>query len=413
MSEQSALYDHSDEVILPIIALEAGYNGAVINITKDLNLYVRMGGSDINDGYTNTDQHAFSTGTRAYEEASRYTTSNGAQVIINLDVGTFDPITAVGSISGSAPVLIRGRGANLTSVVKSVVAVPGNSVVLADGARLQVENFKVGGNGLGNGLMSTNGGTITVGVGMDFDSVQPDGGSHMFAAGGTIYNYEDYVISGGAKNHMSVWGPGSVIEGGESTVTVSEPVSFTGAYADAGSEGYIYNYNTTWVNKETVTGKRFYAYQWGYINTENSGLTYFPGTIDGTWDTGGRYDTMGGANQGPPGVAGPMGPKAFSLQLPVTGDEVGMFFAKSALTITQINVVVRGTTPGVTWSLRYATARNAVGTPVITADTVTTSTANNTITTFNNPNIPVNNWVWLKVNGTSGVVLEFDMSLQF
>jgi hypothetical protein len=90
-----------------------------------------------------------------------------------------------------------------------------------------------------------------------------------------------------------------------------------------------------------------------------------------------------------------------------------MFFAKAALTITQINVVVRGTTPGVTWSLRYATSRAAAGTPVITADTVTSSTANNTITTFNNPNIPVNNWVWLKVNGTSGVVLEFDMSLQF
>jgi hypothetical protein len=414
MSEQSARSDHSDEIILPIIALEAGYNGAVINITKDLNLYVRQGGSDVNDGYYNTDQHAFSTGTRAYNEAARYVPSNGAQVIINFAEGTFPPMQAVGSTPGSTPVIVRGKGANLTSIIKNPTTVPGNAAIYADGAYLQVEQLRVGGNALGNGLVSTNGGVITVGAGVDFGAVQPSGGSHMFASsGGKIYNYLPYSISGGAKNHMSVWGAGSSIEGGQSVVTIPSAIAFTGAFADAGAEGYIYNYGTNYTGYANVTGKKFYAYQFGYINTENSGVNYFPGDIAGTYDTGGAYDTLGGANAGPPGVAGPMGPKSLSLQLPVTGDEVGMFFAKAALTITQINVVVRGTTPGVTWSLRYATSRAAVGTPVITADTVTSSTANNTITTFNNPNIPVNNWVWLKVNGTSGVVLEFDMSLQF
>jgi hypothetical protein len=414
MSEASALDDHSDEVILPIIALEAGYNGAVINITKDLNLYVRTGGSDVNDGYHNTDQHAFQTGTRAYDEATRFVTSNGAKVIINLAEGLYAPIQAIGTVAGSSPVVIRGKGASLTSVLKGAAGTPGNAAVYAEGANLVVENFRVGGNSLGNGLVANSGGTITLGVGMDFGAVQPSGGSHMFAAsGGKIYNYVPYAISGGAKNHMSVWGSGSVIEGGTAVVTIPSAIAFTGAFADAGSEGLIYNAGTTYTGYANVTGKKFYAYQFGYINTENSGVNYFPGDVAGTYDTGGAYDALGGANPGVPGVAGPMGPKSFSLQLPVTGDEVGMFFAKAALTITQINVVVRGTTPGVTWSLRYATSRAAAGTPVITADTVTSSTANNTITTFNNPNIPVNNWVWLKVNGTSGVVLEFDMSLQF
>lgn len=414
MSEQSALADHSDEVILPIIALEAGYNGAVINITKDLNLYVRQGGSDLNDGYYNTDQHAFLTGTRAYNEAARYVTSNGAKVIINLSEGVFAPITAVGAVSGASPVVVRGRGANFTSVVKYPLPVPGNAAIYSDGAFLQVESLRLGGNSLGNGLMATNGGVITLGTGVDFADVQPSGGSHMYASsGGKIYNYVPYTISGGAKNHMSVWGSGSVIEGGNATVTIPSAISFSGAFADAGSEGLIYNASTTYDGYANVTGKKFYAYQWGYINTEGGGLNYFPGTIAGTWDTGGRYDTQGGANQGPPGVAGPMGPKSMSLQLPVTGDEVSLFFNREARTITQINAVVRGTTPGVTWQMLYAAARNSAGTPVITAPTNTTTLANNTITTFNNPNIPANNWVWMKVTATSGVALELGLSVQF
>lgn len=414
MSEATALEDHADEVILPIIALAAGFNGAVVSITEDLNMYVNTSGSDENDGYGSSAQHAFKTGTRAYEEARRYVPTNGAQIIINLAEGIHDPIQAVGPVAGAYPIIFRGKGSNLTSVVKSALPASGNAAIYVDGGNIQIENLKLGGNSLGNGIVTTNGGTANIGAGIDFGAVQPAGGSHMVAAsGGTIFNYDNYTISGGATCHMSVNGSGSVIEGGASTVTITGPVTFTDAFARAYAQGYLYNVDTTYTGSELVTGMRFKVYEWGHINTENSGLNYFPGTIPGTWETGGIYDTQGGANQGPPGVAGPMGPKSMSLQLPVAGDEVGMFFAKAALTITQINVVVRGSSPGVTWSLRYATARNAAGTPVITADTNTTTQANNTITTFNNPNIPVNNWVWLKVVSTSGTVLEFDMSLQF
>jgi hypothetical protein len=232
-------------------------------------------------------------------------------------------------------------------------------------------------------------------------------------SGGKIYNYEPYTITGGGVGHMSSRGSGSAIEGGDNVVTITGPIEFTSAFAEAGAEGYIYNTGATYVGRDQVVGRRFYVYEWGYINTEGSGPDYFPGDVPGEWETGGRYDEQGGANQGPPGVAGPMGPKAMSLQLPVAGDEVSLFYAKSALLLTQINVVVRGTTPGVTWTVLWASARNAVGTPVITAGTTTTTLANNTIVTFNNPNIPANSWVWLKVTATSGVVLEMGLSLQF
>jgi hypothetical protein len=419
MSEASAVVDHSDEVILPIIALQSGFNGAVINITKDLNLYVRTGGSDANNGYFDTDASAFKSGTRAYDEASRYTTSNGAKIIINLGPGIHSPIQAIGAISGigtgaaSAVVIFRGKGAALTSVIKNPAGTPSNGIFYSQGANIQVEQLKLGGNGLGNALVAMDDGIITLGEGIDFAQIQPSGGAHMYASsGGKIFNYADYTISGGATRHMASWGAGSTIEGGSNTVTITQPVDFTVAFANAANSGTIYNVDTDYVGRELVTGKRFEVYEFGYINTENSGLNYFPGTIDGTWESGGAYDIWGGANQGPPGVAGPMGPKSMSLQLPVAGDEVSMFYARAALTITQINAVVRGTTPGVTWQVLYAPARNTAGTAVLPA-TNTTSLANNTITTFTSPNVPANNWVWMKVTATSGVALELGLSLQF
>jgi hypothetical protein len=409
MSEATALEDHADEVILPIIALASGYNGAVISITKDLNLYVRNDGSDANDGYGDTGAHAFSTGTRAYEEAKRYVPSDGAQIIINLGPGSFAPIQAIGYIPGPA-VIFRGDGSIYTSVVMFGES-PQNSIIYADQAHIQVEHMKVGGNALGSGLWSTHGGLITVGEGMDFGSVA---GSQLLAAsGGSIYNYAPYTISGGGSSHMGAWGAGAYIEGGDATVTITAPITYTAAFVDVSAEAMVYNENTDYVGRELVTGKMFKVSEWGYIYTGNSGLNYFPGTIAGTWETGGRYDTMGGANQGPPGVAGPMGPKALSLQLPVANDEVGMFYAKTALTLTQLNAVVRGTTPGVVWSLFCAAARNNASPQIILANINTTSMVNNTTTVFTNPNIPANSWVWMKVISTSGVVLEIDISLQF
>jgi hypothetical protein len=411
MSEASAVLDHADEVILPIIALASGYNGAVISITEDLNLYVRPGGSDANDGYTNTDAHAFSSGTRAYEEAKRFIPSDGAQIIINLGTGMLAPIQAVGYIPGP-PVVFRGNGASLTSVVKGVTGAPVDAAFYADaGASILVENFKVGGNALGNGIMSSHGATVTIGTGMDLASVA--GSQLLSASGGSIYNYSPYTISGGGASHMGAWGAGAYIEGGSTTVTIPAAITFTSAFVDVGMDATVFNSDTDYVGRENVTGMRFIVKDFGYINTENSGLNYFPGTIAGTWLNGGAYDQSGGANPGPPGPTGPMGPKSLSLQLPIAGDEVSMFYARAALTITQINAVVRGTTPGVTWQVLYAASRNSAGTPVITAPTNTTSLANNTITTFNNPNVPANNWVWMKVTATSGIALELGLSLQF
>ena len=419
MSEASAVVDHSDEVILPIIALQSGFNGAVINITKDLNLYVRTGGSDTNDGYFNTDANAFKTGTRAYEEAGRYSVGNGAKVIINLGPGVHGGIAAYGMISGagdhltSATVIFRGQGNLATSVVRNVASgANGNAALFVSGGSVQVENFTIGGNGIGSGLVATSGAIVDIGEGMNFGAIDPVGGRHIYAVeSATIYNYFPYSINGDAGYHLAVWGNSAIIEGGDTFVYMLGTRTFV-AFALAESDGLIYNVGTEYVDREFVGGKHFEAKTWGYINTENSGLNYFPGSIPGTWETGGRYDTQGGANQGPPGVAGPMGPKSMSLQLPVAGDEVSMFYARSALTITQINAVVRGTTPGVTWQVLYAAARNTAGTAVLPA-TNTTSLANNTITTFTSPNVPANNWVWMKVTATSGVALELGLSLQF
>ena len=65
----------------------------------------------------------------------------------------------------------------------------------------------------------------------------------------------------------------------------------------------------------------------------------------------------------------------------------------------------------VTWTIRYDTDRSAAGTEVITGGTVTTSESGVNITSFNNPNIPADSWVWIETTAQSGTVAELSIAI--
>lgn len=398
--------ENMEEVILPIIALEAGFNGAVINITKDLNLYVRTDGNDINDGYYDTAQHAFRTGSRAYQEAMKYCLGVDAQVIINLGYGVFNSVICQGSVSGSyqendggwkAAVVVRGKGSANTTVMGSAAAPSGAAVLAGQGSRITVENLTVGTGGFGNGLVAADSGVLNLGAGLAFGST---GRQIMAIEGGLIKRFSNYSIIAGGLSHLYTF-VGGVIEG-SNTTTIAPPVTYSDAFAVADAKGFIYDMNSLFTG--TVTGMRFRVEPTGAIFTGNSGLNYFPGTIPGTIAPGGSYDSAG--------LPISAAPKAMSVQLPVLNDEVSLFFNKTAITISQINSVVRGTSPSATWSLFQAATRNGAPTTVV-AGVVTNVQTNLSTVSFANPAIPADRWVWLKVTATTGTVLELGVSLNF
>jgi hypothetical protein len=117
---------------------------------------------------------------------------------------------------------------------------------------------------------------------------------------------------------------------------------------------------------------------------------------------------------GATGVQGVAAPKALSILNPSNAEDIVLFFTTSSLTITQIRSTVMGSTPSVTFSIRYGTDISGAGTEVVTSGiTCTNTTTGLSTTSFNNATVPANNFVWLTTSATSGTVSQLSVSLIF
>jgi hypothetical protein len=121
--------------------------------------------------------------------------------------------------------------------------------------------------------------------------------------------------------------------------------------------------------------------------------------------------------QGPTGPAGPTGavsPRGLTIDNPTSSENVVLFFTTESLTFSQIRSVVKGTTPSVTFSVRYGTDTSAGGTEVVTSGiTVTNTTTGLATTSFNNDTVPTNNYVWMTTSALSGTVNSLNITLIF
>lgn len=136
------------------------------------------------------------------------------------------------------------------------------------------------------------------------------------------------------------------------------------------------------------------------VTVTTAGPQGIPGATGSTGSTG---------PQGPPGAAGP--PKSVTIAPPQVNDQFTLFYTQYATTLTQVLAIVRGTTPSVTFELRYGTDRSAAGTLAVVPETVTNTTTGEPIAIQNMP-IPANNFFWVVVTAVSGQVEEFSVSVE-
>jgi len=107
--------------------------------------------------------------------------------------------------------------------------------------------------------------------------------------------------------------------------------------------------------------------------------------------------------------------KGVGIESPTSSEDITMFFTDDAITITQMNAVLRGSsTPSVTWTIRHDTDRSATGNEVVTSGTATTSTTTGSeVTSFNDETIPAGSWVWLETTAQSGTVDEINVTIEY
>jgi len=104
-------------------------------------------------------------------------------------------------------------------------------------------------------------------------------------------------------------------------------------------------------------------------------------------------------------------PKSVTIAEPQPGDEFTLFLTEYPLTLSQVQAVVRGSSPSVTYEIRYDSDRSAAGTLGIEPATVT-STTNGDAAVIQNMPIPSGRYVWLEVTAVSGIVSELNVSLE-
>lgn len=103
--------------------------------------------------------------------------------------------------------------------------------------------------------------------------------------------------------------------------------------------------------------------------------------------------------------------KPVTIVSPTSSEDVSMFFTTRALTIKKMLAVTRGTSPSLTWTIRHGIDRSATGAEVVTGGTTTTTESGESITTFNDPTIIANSYVWLESTAESGTTNEFHTTI--
>lgn len=104
-----------------------------------------------------------------------------------------------------------------------------------------------------------------------------------------------------------------------------------------------------------------------------------------------------------------------TVEDPTNAEDISVKFTDVAVTIVRQNCVLVGnTTPSVTLTLRHGTDRSAAGAELNTSgDAITSVTTGHEDTSFNDPTIVANSFIWLETTAQSGIVDEVSCTWEY
>lgn len=106
--------------------------------------------------------------------------------------------------------------------------------------------------------------------------------------------------------------------------------------------------------------------------------------------------------------------RAVTVLYPTAAEDITLMRTDAPMTVASITTHVSGSSPSVTYSLRFDEDRAAAGTEVVTGgSTVTNTTTGDEVTVFDVATIPAGAWIWLTTTASSGTVTAFHMTVAF
>jgi hypothetical protein len=250
-------------------------------LTANRTYYVRTDGSDSNTGLANTAGGAFLTIQKAVDVVSTLDI-NSKTVTIQVADGTYTGAVNLKNVIGCAAagdLTIQGNAGTPANVV---ISTTGADCIKAVGLNTPwyVKDMKLTAATSGNCIAAENGAYIQF-ANIDFGTVAA-GNRHLRAADhGMVVCAGNYVISGGATNHIVA--VDGTVRVASRTVTISGTPAFT-AFVNAFAGGVAFVYSNTFSG--SATGSRYSAATNGVIYTLGATL---PGDAAGSTATGGQY----------------------------------------------------------------------------------------------------------------------------
>lgn len=254
-------------------------------LTADRTYYVRIDGSDSNNGLANTAGGAFLTLQKAVDIVSGLDT-NGHIATIQVASGTYSGVTLKNAVgySGAGDLVIQGD----TSVPTNCwIQMSGTRCFYGDGLNVvwDIKGFKVT-NSAGQAFYIANGGGVRL-SNINFGLCSS---IHMQASQqSTITLMTDYTISAGASYHLEAE-YGGMISILNRTATFAGNSAFTSAFAYAANVAFINCVNAVFATGTySITGKRYNVIGNAVIWVNGASIKFLPGNSDGTTSAGGQY----------------------------------------------------------------------------------------------------------------------------
>ena len=262
-------------------------SSAYVYLTSNLTLYVATTGSDSNTGFSVATP--FLTLQKAVNVAFGYNL-NGYTITIQAADGTY-----TGGVVISRPIVngfLQLQGDITTPANCIISTTSADAIAIYGNAYASVRGFKLQTAASGNGINAFANSTMVVNGSMNYGACA---NSHKStSSGATILDSGNtHTISGNAPYHILCLDVSKNFFY-NCTYTLTGTPAFSGAFCwvktgEANFTGSTFS--------GAATGLKFNVISNGYIEDGGAGLNALPGSVAGTWSTGGVYGTTG-ANYG-------------------------------------------------------------------------------------------------------------------